>query len=1398
MRVKKKLKKGSSWGPKKWQNTLSGGLKIAHLPSALQEGDQILGPERFNVASKAAELDRLIDNLHDNTMFACKKLRSDTNKDCLKIFEKILFIMRWSYPRMSLPQQTYVCDYVKHLLSPTPASFCHERPLCEAMWGPRCLGTASEKVLVSLGRLVLKIKKKTVMAYLQNQKTKSAMVKKRGDLVIKKESTLRWMVETNPGRKDRFWTSWYYAQRGDAAKLEQYLVWAKRRTIAAFEEMYGPMTEANGSLPTDRKAGANLKESERSASTSASAPAPDHDPGQQDWRALLAKHEAWKMAQSNDVNERDPDFGLAPLHYAAKRGDLKVVRVLINHGALVNVRGPDGRTPLHYAAAYSNREVCLELLSYFADANAVDNYGCTPAVLAEQAQNRATFTVITNWNGLLDLDTGGSASAQRIRQAGGAGAKAHAAQAEEDEEDEAELLRSLPLEVAPDASSFIDADVPAEYWRRPVSPLPDATFALMGPDLKIFARRFEHAPGSTSATLAHAFDGADDEEDGPNTQRLKDQRERREEGLRRRAGQGPGISRDANYDVFLDMRVCAKFVRLCEKNDPPLSREAIKGLRRWFLLAKDLALGLDAASSSASASASGAGTGAAFSPTACISVGLQLAEALIADNQEGVALYFIDECLSLPRVLMSSRVALLARKAEILLCLWDVALYARQPTVLAAVPTMHPGELRGSSVSTSASASASSWAAGAGLTGSAASPPSKFVPIIRGFSTSSLPSPGASTFFGGDSSAPASPTQSLGFGFGLAQGSVASLGTFRPPPGGRGEGEGAGAGAAHAMQGSPEQRARAEARSRQKDSRRRLSYPNVYTAESGGMQPLSLLYVAEQARLSLEEAVGLIEADSKEDLLEPVSLCPLLELLADVTEREGDLEGALGLYERAEVVCARALGPAALGTVNITVQVLRLLVSCARGEEGFKRADAKARDLTHRLDQLAAVSPSEAEACSGRVIQLVSLARLLQGGEEKAHVDAATDDAVRASLLAAKRQAVIIKPTKTIQIPSSKPVEIGGVSLNKKKAAQLMRDLSVTKEELLALFKGSCDFGLLPPEQKIAYKETFREYRGYPVGTLHQTANPYGSFAPGWTDGSPVNPHQRPKTPLNNSNNNSHVAPSASASAGAGAGLALGALSDSAALVSQSAARILSRRAASDPSAITAKANEETAALYASSSSSSSPPVSPSPYAAKLRGLMKEQQRAEQEQEARARRPLWQTSAHFLSPPSPGPGPGPGSPSSPLFGQSSPSASLYSASASSSSPLSKTAGSVLNATTGTYVSSSLASTVLLDDEIASARELLGLNASAASEKTGAGPVLGADYLGSKASLTEASKQKSLMKEGSMRFMYTDAARAKQIAAAREKEEERRRRQAEAANAAVDPEAIKAMFRPGML
>jgi hypothetical protein len=82
------------------------------------------------------------------------------------------------------------------------------------------------------------------------------------------------------------------------------------------------------------------------------------------------------------------------------------------------------------------------------------------------------------------------------------------------------------------------------------------------------------------------------------------------------------------------------------------------------------------------------------------------------------------------------------------------------------------------------------------------------------------------------------------FGFGHVQGSLASLGAAHPRGGG-------GESVAQTMQGSPEQRLKAEARLRQKDSQRRLSYPNLYTAASGGLQPLSLLYVAEQAHLPL-------------------------------------------------------------------------------------------------------------------------------------------------------------------------------------------------------------------------------------------------------------------------------------------------------------------------------------------------------------------------------------------------------------------------------------------------------------------------------------------------------------------------------------------------------------------
>jgi hypothetical protein len=48
---------------------------------------------------------------------------------------------------------------------------------------------------------------------------KSALAKAETQLIVKKSGQLRWLVHQNSGRKDRFWTSWYFATKGMSLSL---------------------------------------------------------------------------------------------------------------------------------------------------------------------------------------------------------------------------------------------------------------------------------------------------------------------------------------------------------------------------------------------------------------------------------------------------------------------------------------------------------------------------------------------------------------------------------------------------------------------------------------------------------------------------------------------------------------------------------------------------------------------------------------------------------------------------------------------------------------------------------------------------------------------------------------------------------------------------------------------------------------------------------------------------------------------------------------------------------------------------------------------------------------------------------------------------------------------------
>ncbi|CAG9813072.1 unnamed protein product [Phaedon cochleariae] len=69
---------------------------------------------------------------------------------------------------------------------------------------------------------------------------------------------------------------------------------------------------------------------------------------------------------------------MTPLHFAAEDGDLECVRLLINAGAQVSSRNQKRQTPLHLAALAQSTETIGFLLRKGADVNASDSDGRTP------------------------------------------------------------------------------------------------------------------------------------------------------------------------------------------------------------------------------------------------------------------------------------------------------------------------------------------------------------------------------------------------------------------------------------------------------------------------------------------------------------------------------------------------------------------------------------------------------------------------------------------------------------------------------------------------------------------------------------------------------------------------------------------------------------------------------------------------------------------------------------------------------------------------------------------------------------------------------------------------------------------------------------------------------------
>ena len=100
------------------------------------------------------------------------------------------------------------------------------------------------------------------------------------------------------------------------------------------------------------------------------------------------------LARGADVNHRRGVYNYTPLHTASGMGRTRVVKLLIENGALVNSTDNIGGTPLHCAAQEGHLDIARLLVNSGARTDATQIQGAMPIHLAATHNRHQILTYL--------------------------------------------------------------------------------------------------------------------------------------------------------------------------------------------------------------------------------------------------------------------------------------------------------------------------------------------------------------------------------------------------------------------------------------------------------------------------------------------------------------------------------------------------------------------------------------------------------------------------------------------------------------------------------------------------------------------------------------------------------------------------------------------------------------------------------------------------------------------------------------------------------------------------------------------------------------------------------------------------------------------------------------------